>query len=311
MLEVRDLTKRYGDVVAVDGVSFKAEKGEILGFLGQNGAGKTTTMRILTGYLPPTSGTATVAGFDVAKDSLEVRRRIGYLPEQPPVYEDMTVESYLHFAAKLKQLAGKARRAAVERAMEQVAVTDRRGRLIRTLSKGFKQRVGLAQALLGEPEVLILDEPTVGLDPVQIREIRDLIRGFAGSHTVILSTHILPEVQMTCSRVVIIHQGRIVAADDIQSLSARAGGEETLRVRLRDAAADAEGSLASVSGVHEVRRDGGLYLLKITPSEDVRAAVAAEVARGGWGLVEMTPMQTTLEDVFIRYMASDAPGAAV
>ncbi|MCA9773388.1 MAG: ATP-binding cassette domain-containing protein, partial [Myxococcales bacterium] len=271
-----------------------------------NGAGKTTTMQMLTGFLPPTSGTASVAGFDVFKQSIEVRRRIGYLPEQPPLYEDMSVLGYLEFAGKLKQLAGKARRAAVDRVMEQTGIVDRRGQVIRTLSKGFKQRVGLAQALLGDPEVLILDEPTVGLDPVQIREIRELIKSFEGSHTVILSTHILPEVQMTCSRIVIIHRGRIVSSDDLRQLNAHERTEESVRLRLADPNADATEALGAVSGVRDlIREGGGAYLLRVDPAKDARPGIADAVARGGWGLVELTGVERTLEDIFIQATSGD------
>jgi len=308
MLEVKDLTKRYGDVTAVAGVSFKAEKGEILGFLGPNGAGKTTTMRILTGYLPPTSGTAVVAGYDVATQAAEVRRRIGYLPESPPVYEDMTVGAYLNFVAKLKQVAGRDRRAAVDKAMEQVSVTDRRKKLIRTLSKGYKQRVGLAQALLGDPEVLVLDEPTIGLDPVQIREIRELIRSLEGSHTVILSTHILPEVQMTCSRAVIIHQGRIVAADALGQLYEDAETERRLRVRVTGTD-DATGVLGKVPGGREGKKAAVGYVLRTDPSDDVAVGVGRAVDEAGWRLAELMPIEQTLEDIFIRYTSTDAPAA--
>jgi ABC-2 type transport system ATP-binding protein len=221
MIEVSHLTKRYRDLVAVDDLSFTVGKGEIIGFLGPNGAGKSTTMRILTGFVPASGGTAKVAGFDVFEQPLEVKRRIGYLPESPPVYGDMTVKAYLRFCAGLKRIPRGAVRSEVERVAQAVAVEGVMDRVIGNLSKGFRQRVGLAQALLGDPEVLILDEPTVGLDPLQIREVRELVKGLAGKHTVILSTHILPEVAMTCQKVLVLHQGRLVDYDTLDGLIAK------------------------------------------------------------------------------------------
>ncbi|MBM4266668.1 MAG: ABC transporter ATP-binding protein [Deltaproteobacteria bacterium] len=238
MIEVHELTKRYGDRVAVESISFTAEKGRVLGFLGPNGAGKTTTMRMLTGFLPPSSGTARVAGYDVATQSDEVRRRIGYLPENPPLYPEMTVRSYLTFVARLKGVPRAHLAAARDRAIERMGLTDVAGRLLAHLSKGYKQRVGLAQALVHEPEVLVLDEPTIGLDPRQIIEIRGLIRGLAGERTVILSTHILPEVSQLCDKVVIINEGRIVCEDLRENLTRNASLEEVfLRSITRDTAA--------------------------------------------------------------------------
>ncbi len=219
MIEVQDLTKAFGEKTAVDGITFSVNKGEILGFLGPNGAGKTTTMRVLTGYLPATQGTAKIAGFDVFDDSMEVRRRIGYLPENPPLYFDMTVASYLDFVARIKNVAPEKRAQSVESAMEMTKIADKRDELIKRLSRGYKQRVGLAQAIVHDPDVIILDEPTVGLDPKQIIEVRHLIKGLAGNHTIILSTHILPEVSMTCDRVIIINNGKIVAVDTPENLT--------------------------------------------------------------------------------------------
>jgi ABC-2 type transport system ATP-binding protein len=240
MIEVRELTKRYGDRVVVRSISFTAERGQILGFLGPNGAGKTTTMRMLTGFLPPSSGSARVAGFDVFTDSSEVRRRIGYLPENPPLYADMTVRSYLEFVARLKGLGRGQARPACDRVMERTGLTDVAGRLLSHLSKGFRQRVGLAQALVHDPEVLVLDEPTVGLDPRQIIEIRTLIKQLAGERTVILSTHILPEVSQTCDKVVIISDGRIAVENTLAELTRTASLEEVfLRYIARDAGEDA------------------------------------------------------------------------
>jgi ABC-2 type transport system ATP-binding protein len=228
MLEVQSLTKRYGDIVAVDGVSFSANQGQILGFLGPNGAGKTTTMRILTGFLPATSGTAKVAGFDVFTESAEVRRRIGYLPENPPLYADMTTDAYLRFVARIKGMARGAIEEGIDRAVQTCGLESVRGRLLGHLSKGFRQRVGLAQALIHDPQVLVLDEPTIGLDPLQIQEIRELIRGLAGQRTVILSTHILHEVGRICDKIVIINEGRIVLEVNIDE--AQAGGQDVERL---------------------------------------------------------------------------------
>ncbi|OQB37259.1 MAG: putative ABC transporter ATP-binding protein YxlF [Candidatus Latescibacteria bacterium ADurb.Bin168] len=243
MIEVRGLTKKYGTFTAVDDISFTVQKGQILGFLGPNGAGKTTTMRILTGYLPPTSGTALVAGYDVQEQSMEVRKRIGYLPESPPLYNDMTVREYVDFCAALKGVPGSKREEAVSATLEKCGLEDRVNQLIGTLSKGYRQRTGLAQALVHDPEVLILDEPTIGLDPAQIIEIRELIKALAGNHTVILSTHILPEVSVTCQAVAIIHQGKLCAADSLENLT-RVHGESLEEIFLRVISSDVEEAAA-------------------------------------------------------------------
>jgi len=219
MIEINNLTKRYGNFLAVDNISFKVEKGKILGFLGPNGAGKTTTMRIITGFMPATEGNVSVSGFDVIKEPLLTKSKIGYLPETPPLYMDMTVDEYLQFAGLLKQVSTKKIKSAVDNACLKVDIKDVKGKVIKALSKGYKQRVGLAQAIIHDPEVLILDEPTIGLDPIQIREVRDLIKSLAGNHTIILSTHILPEVDMTCDEVVIIKNGKIIAQDTPKGLA--------------------------------------------------------------------------------------------
>ena len=226
MIEVRDLTKKYGEIDAIRGISFTAEKGQVLGFLGPNGAGKTSTMRIITGFMPATSGTVTVAGFDIFDDSLEVRRRVGYLPENPPLYDDMTVETYLRFVAKVRGLARADIGTAVDASAARCGLADVRGRVVGHLSKGYRQRVGLAQALIHDPSVLVLDEPTIGLDPKQIIDIRSLIRDLSGERTVILSTHILPEVQQLCDKVVIINRGRIAVEDSLESLTSAGSLEE-------------------------------------------------------------------------------------
>lgn len=244
MIEVRGLSKQYGSFTAVDDISFTVPAGQILGFLGPNGAGKTTTMRILTCYLPPTAGTALIAGFDVQEQSMEVRKRIGYLPETPPLYNDMTVREYVDFCAQLKAVPKRKRKSAVELSMERCGLEDREGQLIGTLSKGYRQRTGLAQALVHDPQVLILDEPTIGLDPAQIIEIRELIKQLAGDHTVILSTHILPEVSVTCQAVAIIHQGKICAADSLENLT-HARNETLEEIFLRVISRDVEEVAAS------------------------------------------------------------------
>ncbi len=226
MIEVNQLTKKYGEIHAVDGVSFKVDDGEILGFLGPNGAGKTTTMRILTGFIPPSSGTAVVAGHDIQVEPLEVKKRIGYLPETPPLYTDLSVSAYLNFVAKIKQIPSEKRAERLDWVLEQCGLKDVHKRVIQNLSKGYRQRVGLAQAIIHEPEVLILDEPTVGLDPAQIREIRELIRKLSENHTIILSTHILPEVTLICNRAVIINRGKIVLEGTVSELTAEKNLEE-------------------------------------------------------------------------------------
>ena len=238
MIEVRNLSKRYGDLVAVDRVSFTAQKGEIVGFLGPNGAGKTTTMRIITGFIPPTSGTVTVEGFDILEQAHEVRKRTGYLPENPPLYADMTVVSYLEFVGRIKGVSRSALPEAVDRAVRRCGLTEVRRRVLGHLSKGFRQRVGLAQALIHEPSVLILDEPTIGLDPRQIREIRSLVKELAAERTVILSTHILQEVVQICQKVVIISDGRVVVEDEIENLTREMPLEEVFMRAIGGSAAE-------------------------------------------------------------------------
>ncbi|HXZ19430.1 MAG TPA: ABC transporter ATP-binding protein [Candidatus Acidoferrales bacterium] len=318
MIEVENLTKQYGAVRAVDSVSFRVDKGEILGFLGPNGAGKTTTMRILTGFLPATDGTARVAGFDVFEKSLDVRKRIGYLPENPPIYPEMSVVGYLDAVARLKQVPSDRRKARVDAAMEMAHITDKRAELIKRLSRGYKQRVGLAQALVHDPEVIILDEPTVGLDPKQIIEVRHLIKGLAGNHTIILSTHILPEVSMTCDRVVIIHEGRIVANMPVNA-AAQARGSEVVFVELKPGSAGAPAAkalLERVAGVKHVEMqaaDGaGRVQLKIEcePGRDLRGRIAADLVRQGHELFELRASRASLEDIFLQVTTQESPEAA-
>lgn len=308
MLEVSEVTKVYGTRTVVDRVSFSVSKGEVLGFLGPNGAGKTTTMRILTGFVPPSAGTARVAGFDVQEKPLEVKRRIGYLPEHPPLYREMIVRSYLEFVARLRGVPRRQVAARVDRALERCGLKDVAHRLIALLSKGYQQRVGLAQAILHEPDVLILDEPTVGLDPSQIREIRDLIKSFAGEHTVILSTHILAEVQMTCHRVLIINEGRIAAEDTLERLAARGGSTRRVMVRLARGGDGAEAALLALPGVLAVRRhdagEGG-FEVETDAEHDAREEIASLAVGRGWGLLEMRALTLSLEDIFIRIIRGE------
>ena len=311
MIEVQHLTKRYGPVTAVDDVSFKAERGEILGFLGPNGAGKTTTMRVLTGYMPATEGKALVAGFDVLEQPIEAKRRTGYLPETPPLYPDMTVTDYLAFCARIKGVPRSERSSRLRSVMERTQIADMANRHCGKLSKGYRQRVGLAQALLHNPDVLILDEPTAGLDPKQIIETRRLIKGLGGDHTVILSTHILPEVSQTCNRIVIINKGRVVAVDTPDNLTARLRGSETMYVQVDAMGADAEATLSSVPGVTRVsvsdrRETVAGYEVNSESGRDVRRELAATVVGRGWGLLELRPMRMSLEEIFLQVTTEDA-----
>ncbi|MSO48478.1 MAG: ABC transporter ATP-binding protein [Acidobacteria bacterium] len=318
MIEVQHLTKRYGPVTAVDDVSFRAEKGEILGLLGPNGAGKTTTMRVLTGYMPATEGTATVAGYDVFANPIEAKRRVGYLPETPPLYPDMTVREYLTFVAKLKLPASVSKSERISRingVMTKTNITDMANRHCAKLSKGYKQRVGLAQALIHDPEVLILDEPTAGLDPKQIIEVRDLIRALAGNHTVVLSTHILPEVSQTCQRVVIINRGRVVAVDTPDNLTNQLKGSATLYVQVDAAGADAAAALSTITGVRQVSehdRHEQLVGFEVASDteRDIRRDVARMVVDKGWGLIELRPLRLSLEDIFLQLTTDENQLAA-
>lgn len=315
MIEVQDLTKSYdGGVAAVDHVSFTVNKGEILGFLGPNGAGKTTTMRILTGYMPATSGTARIAGYDVYTDSLEVRRHIGYLPEAPPVYPDMTVSGYLDFVARIKNVPSEKRSALVDEAMRKTNITDKRDQLIKRLSRGYKQRVGLAQALVHDPDVIILDEPTVGLDPKQIIEVRNLIKGLAGNHTIILSTHILPEVSMTCDRVVIINKGKIAAIDTPQNLTTQLKGGQKIRVEVQAPEKPLQDMLMHIPGASRVsvepHTNGHVAAtVEAAAGQDIRSQIAAGIVQNGWPLFELRGVSLSLEDIFLQLTTDDAAHA--
>jgi ABC-2 type transport system ATP-binding protein len=306
VIEVQGLTKVYGQHVAARDLSFSVQKGEVVGFLGPNGAGKTTTMNMLTGYLSPTEGTARVGGYDVLEDPMEVKRLIGYLPENPPLYPEMSVAQYLRFVARIKQTPPAGRRADLARVMELTGIADMRDRLIRNLSKGYKQRVGLAQALLGSPPVLILDEPTIGLDPRQIIEIRNLVRGLGKDHTIILSSHILPEVTAVCGRVIIIHRGRIVASDTIANLSRKLAGGAGLSLRCEGPEAAAVTEIRGLADVSKATsmgsRESGTFDLRVQArgSVDIRRSVAQALGRARCTILMMRPIDVDLEDIFMQ-----------
>ncbi len=307
-IQVADLNKFYGTFHALRDLSFNVKRGEVLGFLGPNGAGKTTTMRILTGYMPPTSGEAYVAGFDVFDESIHVREHIGYLPESVPLYTDMSVYDYLSFAARLHHVHDVDD--AVERAMELVNIEDRAETLIGKLSKGYRQRVGIAQAIVHEPDVLILDEPTIGLDPKQIIEVRELIKTLGKEHTILLSTHILPEVSQTCSRVIIINNGEIVAEDSPQRLGSRLRGAEQIYLQVARPAPEIPQELEKIQGVLAVRAaENGAYEVETTLNTDRRADIAEMTVQRGWGLLELRPLQLSLEDVFLQLTTEEEEAA--
>ncbi|MCC5637810.1 ABC transporter ATP-binding protein [Nostoc sp. CHAB 5844] len=311
MIEVEHLSKTYGSTPAITDVTFRVEPGEILGFLGPNGAGKTTTMRILAGYLPATSGTAKISGFDVHENSLAVRQRIGYLPETPPLYPEMTVEGFLHFVARIKGVPAGDRTAKVQAAIARCNLEDKQRVIIRKLSKGYRQRVGIAQAIVHDPPAIILDEPTVGLDPRQIIEVRNLIKNLAGTHTIILSTHILPEVSMTCTRVAIINRGKVVATNTPENLMTQLTGGSGYEVEIEGEANLAKQVLQNVAGVSLVESISGHHLTYATddraylrvisqPGTEPGRDIAATLIRAGFGLQEMRRVSATLEDVFLQ-----------
>jgi len=310
LIEVENLSKSFNGLKAIDGVTFRVQKGEILGFLGPNGAGKTTTMRIITGYMPASGGHARVAGYDVYSQSLEARKHIGYLPENPPLYPEMTVRSYLRFVSRIKGVPAKLRESGVNDVIEKCRLQEVAHRIIAKLSKGYKQRVGLAQALLADPDVLVLDEPTIGLDPKQINDVRQVIKNLAGSHTVVLSTHILPEVSMTCSRVVIIDKGKIIAEDTPENLTTKLRGAERIYVEVAGPIEAVKSALEAVSGVNKVLIEGqnneiAKFHVESQLSRDVRRDLAAAVVHGGFGLLEMRTVTMSLEEVFIQLVTSE------
>jgi ABC-2 type transport system ATP-binding protein len=302
MIEVRELTKRYGELVAVRDLTFKVEAGRIWGLLGPNAAGKTTTMRILTGYLPATSGQATVAGFDVFEQPNDVKRSTGYLPEVVPLYQDMTVASYLAFVAEIKQVPKAGRKTAVSRVIASAGLGDVSRRLIKNISRGFKQRVGIAQAMIHDPEVLVLDEPTIGLDPAQIRDIRELIRSLRGEHTILLSTHILPEVTQICDGVVIINQGRLMASGSLADLAASFAKNDGVLVRLRRGGAEEAALLRGLPGVEKAVVEGDEIRVEWGRGRDLRDDVARLVLDKGLGLKEMRSV-AGIEDLYMKIVA--------
>jgi ABC-2 type transport system ATP-binding protein len=306
MVEIQNLSKCYGKLKAVNNLNFTIEKGEIIGFLGPNGAGKSTTMNIITGYIPASEGSVKVCGYDIMEDPKEVKKRIGYLPEQPPLYMDMTVKDYLKFVSNLKMVSKKDRISQLSDIMDLVKITDVRNRLIKNLSKGYKQRVGLAQALIGNPEVLILDEPTVGLDPKQIIEIRKLIKALGEEHTIILSSHILPEVSAVCEKVVIIDKGQIVAIDTPENLSKGLGSATKFTMRIAGPAEAVKAILSSVEGVIYVEvipsgeEEINDFVLEAAKDVDVRKPIFFELAKAGYSILELKSVDMSLEDIFLQ-----------
>ncbi len=310
MIKVEQLSKNFGQVRALDNISFEAQEGEILGFLGPNGAGKTTTMRIITGYLPPTAGRVTVGGLDVRDNPIAIRQQIGYLPENTPLYMDMDVWGYLNFVAEVKGISRGDRGKKVREVMDEVAITDVQDRTVGKLSKGYKQRVGLAQALLNDPPILILDEPTIGLDPKQIIEIRQLIKSMAGKRTIILSTHILPEVGMVCQRVIIVNRGQLIAVDTPENLTDRLQRSRQMEILVKGPQDEIQGKLGGLAGVTHVemsdrRGDLLVFLADCEMGVDARPEVAKTVTQAGWELYGLRAIEMTLEDIFVQLVTEE------
>ncbi|MFI5322014.1 MAG: ABC transporter ATP-binding protein [Thermodesulfobacteriota bacterium] len=306
MVNVQNLTKRYGNLVAVESLSFRLERGDVLGFLGPNGAGKTTTMRIITGYMPPTKGSVHIEGVDIFDDPMQAKKLIGYLPENPPLYNDMTVAEYLDFVADIKQVKKKDKKNKIFYVLEKCGLSEVRKRLIGHLSKGYRQRVGIAQALVNNPPVLVLDEPTIGLDPVQIIEIRDLIKSLSGDRTVILSTHILPEVTMICSRVVIINEGKIVLEESLENLTASMRNSQNILLRVRRNGDKVREKILSVKGVAAVKSGpSGEYIITPSNGMEIREEIARLVVENDLGLLELRPFANTLEEIFLKVISSE------
>jgi len=306
MIQVQNVSKHYGELVAVDNISFQLEKGDVLGFLGPNGAGKTTTMRIITGYMPPTKGSVYISDIDVFEDPQAAKSHIGYLPENPPLYEDMVVRDYLDFVADIKQVPNREKNGRIHYVMEKCGIVNVGKRIIGHLSKGYKQRVGIAQALINDPEVLVLDEPTSGLDPMQIIEIRELIKGLSGERTVILSTHILPEVTMICSKVVIINKGKIVLEESLERLTNKIDGIENILLKTRYWGEEIQEKIISLPNVSDIRLGLSNELI-IEPKKgaDIRENLTDLVMQNGWGLLEMRPVVHNLEEVFLRAISTE------
>ena len=306
MIEVEHLTKKYGDLLAVQDLSFSVEKGHIWGFLGPNAAGKTTTMRILTGYLPATDGKAAIAGLDVFEQPNEVKKILGYLPENVPLYPEMTVQSFFHFVAEIKQIPPPKRKEAVEKAISVSSLDSVRKRLIKNISRGFKQRVGIAQALIHDPQVLVLDEPTIGLDPAQIMEIRQLIKTLKEDRTIILSTHILAEVTQTCDGVVIINEGKLMASGSLEELTASLQEKEGVHIKLRNGGAEKADHFRNIPGVEKVTVKEGGYRIEWAKGKDKRDDITKYIVERGWGLIEMNSLGLNIEDLYLRVIAGGA-----
>jgi len=311
MIELKNVTKKFGNTPVVDSLSFEVKKGQIIGFLGPNGAGKTTTMRMITGFFPPTSGAITVAGFDVAEKPMEARAKIGYMPENVPLYKELDVHSYLRFVAEVKGVAKGKIESSITKAMEESGVTTVKDKIIGKLSKGYRQRVGIAQAIINDPEVLILDEPTVGLDPKQIKEIRELIKKMKGDRTIILSTHILPEVSMTCDRVIVINQGKIIAEGDVETLTRGTGSASRIYVEVDAPKAQFISEMKKIKSVSEVmeveKPGGGLSAFNIDMEEGKNAAkdIVARISKNDWELLEFKKPHATLEEVFLKLVTKE------
>lgn len=306
MVYVHNLTKRYGSLVAVENLSFRLDRGDVLGFLGPNGAGKTTTMRIITGYMPPTKGTVHIEGVDIFDNPLHAKKLIGYLPENPPLYSDMTVSEYLDFVADIKQVKRKEKKSRIFYVIEKCGLSDVRKRIIGHLSKGYRQRVGIAQALVNNPSVLILDEPTIGLDPLQIIEIRDLIKSLSGERTVILSTHILPEVTMICSKVIIINEGKMVLEESLDNLAVSLRNSRDLFLRVRGEGDGIKEKIMSVNGVSSVRSvSPGEFVVTHSEGMEIRDELVKLVVDNDLGLLELRPLVNTLEEIFMKAISSE------
>jgi len=306
MIQVQNVSKRYGDIVAVDNISFQLDKGDVLGFLGPNGAGKTTTMRIITGYMPPTKGNVYISDIDVFEDPQAAKSHIGYLPENPPLYEDMVVKEYLDFVAEIKQVPNGEKNRRINYVMEKCGITDVSKRVIAHLSKGYRQRIGIAQALINDPDVLVLDEPTSGLDPRQIIEIRELVQGLSGERTVILSTHILPEVTMICSKVVIINKGRIALEESLDRLTRKMDGNENILVKTRYWGEEIQDKIIALPDVHDIRLGlSNEMIVQPKKGADIREELSDLIMQNGWGLLELRPVVHDLEEVFLRVISSE------
>jgi len=305
VIRVENLTKYYGDRLAVDDISFSVEKGEIVGFLGPNAAGKTTTMRIITGFLMPTRGDVWVADYNMNSNSLDGRRYIGYLPEAIPLYTDMTVRSYLDFSARLRKLDKNRINSRIDDVVEICHLEEYIDVLIGKLSRGFRQRVGVAQAIIHEPEVLILDEPTIAIDPIQVAMTRNLIKDLGKEHTILLSSHILPEVSMICERVIIIHEGKIVAEDRIENLSSIVSGGRRIRLEVEDPSEEVTRRLSQIEGVQQINREGAYYIVECAPEHDIRAKITETIVQSGWTLLALESIEMSLEDVFLKLTSEE------